>query len=185
MDAKCRDKFLVQSAPLQVWSEIDKAPPASALQEQKIRVNFLSADHDNLQSNNATGSNYHDDEPPPYGSPAERFGSPAAQSLPQDANVMGAGARSVGGEKSQSAADNAATSTSGIQNDREQPGTNTEGQSSSIASKIADPELRQRKLQEASDKVQTVVQQSGDTGVPVHVVFGLCLLSFLIAYFFF
>lgn len=54
-----------------------------------------------------------------------------------------------------------------------------------LTSQLQDPQLRQRKVQEASEKVQTVVQQSQDSGVPLQIVAGLCLISFLIAYLFF
>jgi hypothetical protein len=54
-----------------------------------------------------------------------------------------------------------------------------------LTSQLSDPQLRQRKVQEASEMMQTVVQQSNESGVPVQIVAGLCLLSFLIGYLFF
>ncbi len=54
-----------------------------------------------------------------------------------------------------------------------------------LSDQIQDPQLRQRKVQEASEKVQTVVQQSHETGVPLQIVAALCLISFLIGYLFF
>lgn len=58
-------------------------------------------------------------------------------------------------------------------------------QISKLTGQLQDPQFRQRKVQEANEKVQTVVAQSQESGVPLQIVAGLCLLSFLIAYLFF
>ena len=58
-----------------------------------------------------------------------------------------------------------------------------------LKEKLADQGLRQRKIGGETEKAPApLVQQqpqSAEAGVPVQMVAGLCLLSFLIAYFFF
>ena len=41
-----------------------------------------------------------------------------------------------------------------------------------LTAQAQDPQVRQRKVQEASDKMQTVVQQSQEGGVPLQIVAG-------------
>ncbi|KAL8711548.1 MAG: hypothetical protein Q9220_003958 [cf. Caloplaca sp. 1 TL-2023] len=91
-DARCRDKFLVQTVALSrdsdtsnvpaVWQNIEKASKSS-IQERKIRVVFLSADGNNITSSHQTthGGHLGDDAPPAYGSPAPSFGSPGAEAI--------------------------------------------------------------------------------------------------------
>lgn len=57
-----------------------------------------------------------------------------------------------------------------------------------LKDKLADQGLRQRKIGGESEKPPAALAQqvqSVEAGVPVRIVAGLCLLSFLIAYFFF
>jgi hypothetical protein len=58
-----------------------------------------------------------------------------------------------------------------------------------LKEKLADQGLRQRKIGGEFDKSPAALvqqqAQSIEAGVPVKIVAGLCLLSFLIAYFFF
>jgi hypothetical protein len=57
-----------------------------------------------------------------------------------------------------------------------------------LRDRLADQGLRQRKIGGETEKSATPAlqqQQSVEPGVPVQMVAGLCLLSFLIAYFFF
>lgn len=58
-----------------------------------------------------------------------------------------------------------------------------------LKERLADQGLRQRKIGGDSEKTAPTMQQQQaqpvDAGVPVQIVAGLCLLSFLIAYFFF
>ncbi|EFX01162.1 integral er membrane protein [Grosmannia clavigera kw1407] len=84
-DYKCRDKFLVQSIPItgdkefvsvqEIWDGVEK----SAIQEKKIRVNFLSAEGtaepEAVTPQRSVPTNYPDDStsdvpPPAYGSPS-------------------------------------------------------------------------------------------------------------------
>ena len=87
-DARCRDKFLVQSVAVradqevgnvtQIWTNIEQTAKSS-IQEKKIRVSFLAADGSEgtgaaILGRGAHSANGHDDElAPPYSSP-----SPAA-----------------------------------------------------------------------------------------------------------
>ena len=204
LDAKCRDKFLVQSVIMKsddvsnvaaIWSEIEKTA-RSSIQERKIRVNFLPADDATSTTNGIAQPTQHEEEPPAYSSPSPQFGSPVAHSAATSAEPKGAGTKSmedtnasssIGATKS--SVDSAATAISNAvptsQQDLKQQLADAKAQISKLTSQLGDPQLRQRKVQEASEKMQTVVQQSGETGVPVQVVAGLCLLSFLLAYFFF
>lgn len=59
-----------------------------------------------------------------------------------------------------------------------------------LKQQVAEHELRQRKpvKSETSDanlQQQQIPQQFAESGVPLHIVAGLCLLSFLLAYIFF
>jgi hypothetical protein len=209
LDAKCRDKFLVQSVVMKsddvsnvaaIWSEIEKTAKSS-IQERKIRVNFLPADGAASTANGIAAPARDEEEPPAYSSPTSQFGSPATHSATHSAvtsaETKGAGTKSMGDTNGSSSAGAAASSTIASaattvsnavpksQEDIKQQLADAKAQISKLTSQLGDPQLRQRKVQEASDKMQTVVQQSGETGVPVQIVAGLCLLSFLLAYFFF
>lgn len=199
LDAKCRDKFLVQSvltSPDQdpnvttLWQQVEKTAKAS-ISEKKIRVNFLAAVG---ASTNGTLSSSQpgEEQPPAYSSPSPQFGSPgpvASSSTPakSSSSELGRGGSSSVAEATGITAAAAAIS-------RSIPTSNEELQEQLAAAKahiqkltaqVQDPQFRQRKAQQASEKVQTVVQQSNESGVPLQIVAGLCLLSFLIAYLFF
>jgi len=98
LDAKCRDKFLVQSVPLtadkefanigSIWQHVDNADKAS-VQEKKIRVVFLPAQGSTAsltpQRNGVNGySNTDDTAPPAYRSPSppEEAFTPQTRSNP-------------------------------------------------------------------------------------------------------
>lgn len=178
LDAKCRDKFLVQSvltSPDQdpnvttLWQQVEKTAKAS-ISEKKIRVNFLAAVG---ASTNGTLSSSQpgEEQPPAYSSPSPQFGSPgpvASSSTPakSSSSELGRGGSSSVAE----ATGITAAAKAHIQK---------------LTAQVQDPQFRQRKAQQASEKVQTVVQQSNESGVPLQIVAGLCLLSFLIAYLFF
>ena len=204
LDAKCRDKFLVQSVLMKtedvsnvaaIWSDIEKTAKAS-IQERKIRVNFLPADGSASNANGDAAPTQHDDEPPAYSSPSPQFGSPAAHSAVTVIEPKGDGTKTTGetnasspsGKVSASIA-SAATAVSNAvptsQDDLKRQLADAKDQISKLTSQLGDPQLRQRKFQEAGEKMHTVAQQTGETGVPVQIVAGLCLLSFLLAYFFF
>ena len=80
-DARCRDKFLVQSVAVDantdaanigsVWSNIDTAAKSS-VQEKKIRVSFLPADAAGATTNGVSSatSTHEEEQPPAYSSPS-------------------------------------------------------------------------------------------------------------------
>ncbi|EMC97635.1 hypothetical protein BAUCODRAFT_575649 [Baudoinia panamericana UAMH 10762] len=80
-DARCRDKFLVQTVTVpsdrefttvtQIWSTVEQSAKSS-IQEKKIRVNFLPAEGTvgpAVTTNGIASSQHHDEEPPAYSSP--------------------------------------------------------------------------------------------------------------------
>lgn len=197
LDAKCRDKFLVQSVEMKsddvsnvaaIWTEIEKTSKAS-IQERKIRVNFLPADAST--TNGVAISSQHDEDPPAYSSPSPQFGSPAAHSEPKSsgsksmADTNASSSTVTGPSTIASAASAVSNALPTSQEELKQQLADAKAQISKLTSQLGDPQLRQRKIQEASEKMQTAVQQTGETGVPVQIVAALCLLSFLLAYFFF
>ena len=203
LDAKCRDKFLVQSVLMAsndasnvaaIWQNIEKTAKSS-IQERKIRVNFLPADSAKPAVNGVPTHNQ-EDEPPAYSSPSPPFGSPAthipatsvgsktttAKPLSDVKAPASGGAVSSSIGSAVTAVSNTVPSSS---EDLTQQLADAKAQISKLTSQLVDPQVRQRKVQEAGEKMQTVVQQSSETGVPLQIVAGLCLLSFLIAYLFF
>ena len=195
LDAKCRDKFLVQSVHVSdttesnltsLWQQIEKTNKGS-IQERKIRVNFLPA-----SGATTNGVASHEEQLPAYTSPTPQFGSPAPASSSEPKSVPS------GSESAKDAAVKAAEVTgvagSAAAVARAAP-SNTEelkaqlaaakDQIAGLSKQLQDPQLRQRKMQEAQQKVQTTVQQTQDSGVPLHITAVMCLVSFLIAYLFF
>jgi hypothetical protein len=207
LDAKCRDKFLVQSVVTTleeetnvaaIWSNVEKTAKSS-IQERKIRVNFLPPCCTSINGVAAvtTGATAapHDDEPPAYSSPAQ-FGSPAASSAPSTkpaADIKPTTA--AASEAATTAATVSGAATAAYTSVTKAVPTSTEelqqqlaaakAQIRKLTSQLSDPQLRQRRVHEASEKMQTVVEQSQEPGVPLQVVAGLCLLTFLIGYLFF
>ncbi|KAL9015990.1 MAG: hypothetical protein Q9185_006635 [Variospora sp. 1 TL-2023] len=86
-DARCRDKFLVQTVALApdydasnisgIWQNIEKVDKSS-IQERKIRVVFLPTNDGSSTPSRQTTQGQHlgDEAPPAYNSPAPSFGSP-------------------------------------------------------------------------------------------------------------
>ncbi|OJJ71384.1 hypothetical protein ASPBRDRAFT_196890 [Aspergillus brasiliensis CBS 101740] len=210
-DAKCKDKFLVQTVAVtrdmefaNVTSIFEKASKAS-LQERKIRVNWLPAD-DSSAAEQVTETNgtMPEEEPPAYTSPNANFQTPAA--------VVAKSANDTSPIPPPDFSDKPKREVSTPQVISESPATSTRsaivgGAASSsddlkaqlseanaqilaLKEKLADQGLRQRKIGGETEKapaplLQQQQPQSAEAGVPVQMVAGLCLLSFLIAYFFF
>jgi len=200
LDAKCRDKFLVQSVVLTgdvsnnvatVWQSVEKTGKSS-IQEKKIRVNFLPSDGAD-KTNGVAANNRAEDSPPAYSSSSPQFGSPAQGDTldkksaftksPGDAKPSSG--ISTAGASLATAATAARDAVPTSYEELKQQLADARAQVFKLTDQMSDPGLRQRKVQEASEKVQQVVQQSGESGVPLQIVAGLCLLSFLLAYFFF
>ena len=195
LDAKCRDKFLVQSVPVSdateanltsLWQQIEKTNKGS-IQERKIRVNFLPA-----AGATTNGIASHEDQPPAYTSPTPQFGSPAPASssdvkseptTADSARETATRAAEVTGVSGAAAA--VASAVPSNSEDMKAQLASARDQITSLTKQLQDPQVRQRKVAEAQEKVQTVVQQSQDSGVPLHITAVLCLISFLIGYLFF
>lgn len=211
LDTRCRDKFLVQSVTIpagaetgsvqQIWSNVE-ATAKGSVQEKKIRVTFLPADGQQ-QTNGVSGAG-EDEHAPSYSSP-----SPAAVT-PQ--RSMGSGA-AVGAISTPSDRPSDAKNRGEAVASAYNPET-TENQSmmSSVSSAIpTNRDDLQRQLDAANAKVKQLQEQaseglrqrkvggdakSGNTstgmqnapapgGVPIQIAALLCVICFLLAYFFF
>jgi hypothetical protein len=205
-DARCRDKFLVQSVAIspsagptdgsnisQIWSNIEQTAKSS-IQERKIKVNFLPADSGATQTNGVPASNHEDDQPPAYSSPSP---SAAAVTPSRDREVKTEGDTTLGNSIMGGAAavglgGAAAAVSNTIPTSQEDLRGQLDSANATIQKLRADAAegLRQRKPQEAAQKAVDSVQQSlqnapAPGGVPIQYVAALCLLCFLLAYLFF
>lgn len=203
LDARCRDKFLVQSVLVDdseesnvatLWSNVEKTSKGS-IQEQKIRVQFLPPG-DSTPHVNGGRASFHSgvtgtDEPPAYSSPTPAYGSPApASSAEAKSPSMAESTRSTASNAADAtgisgAASAVANAVPKNQDDLNQQLAAAQARIKDLSNQLSDPQVRQRKVAETQEKVQQVVQQSQDSGVPLHIVAALCLVSFLIAYLFF
>jgi hypothetical protein len=197
-DAKCRDKFLVQSVAIapgtdtsanvsQIWSNIEQSAKSS-IQERKIRVSFLPADG-SAQPNGV--SHLGDDEQPPaYSSPSPSAVTPSRGTTSEaqgDDSTMGS--TIIGGASTAASSTAAALPTS--QDDLKQQLSEANAKIARLQEQVVEG-IRQRKPQEAASKAvesakqsMQTAQQQAPAGVPVAIVAGLCLFCFLIAYLFF
>ncbi|KAI9930851.1 hypothetical protein ASPWEDRAFT_98998 [Aspergillus wentii DTO 134E9] len=197
-DAKCKDKFLVQTVAVtrdmefaNVTSIFEKASKSS-IQERKIRVNWLAAGAEEGAETN--GVDAHEDEPPAYTSPST-FETPAVGLSKKAAEDTSPIPPPDFSEKQRREtltpqSNEASTFASTPSDDLKAQLSEANSQIQKLQEKLAEG-LRQRKTGGDTAKVPTppLAQQqhtqSSESGVPVQVVAGLCLLSFLIAYFFF
>ncbi|KAL2757966.1 hypothetical protein ACRALDRAFT_2025651 [Sodiomyces alcalophilus JCM 7366] len=201
---KCRDKFLVQSAPITADKEfasishVLETTDRASIQEKKIRVAWLPADKFSIAaatpSRPSAGDNSTVDTPDVTGTfsspgddgrtgltppPAYDVSSPASKEEDArselDQSVVSAAASAV--------AHNAQLTYEELKEKLAQA-------EATIRKLQQDSGLRQRvksaseKVQEVSTKQAAAVQRSVE-GVPVQLVALLCLLSFLLAYFVF
>ena len=204
-DARCRDKFLVQSVAIkadseaanvaQVWANIEQNAKSS-IQEKKIRVTFLPADG----SATTNGVAAHDDEPPAYAaSPTPSAVTPQRQSATTTGDkdvqsdegntTMNSIAEGTGLAAAGGAVGAAAASIPTNQDDLKQQLEDAKATISRLQAQAAEG-IRQRKPQETAKEAVNSVQQSMQNapapgGVSIQIVAGLCLLCFLIAYLFF
>ncbi|TDZ15921.1 Vesicle-associated membrane protein-associated protein [Colletotrichum sidae] len=204
LDAKCRDKFLVQSVPITADKEfasianiLDNTDKTS-LQERKIRVNWLAADDQATNGASATASTpnrrsvvngeHTPDVSHVYSSPSQEAdaGASPSASRPTTSDVK----EDTVSEKAQStvsAVSNIAVSTA--QATYEELKQKLQQAEAKIASLQDNSGLRQR-VKTESEKAPSTQQavaavRQGVEGVSVQVVAILCLVSFLLAYFFF
>ncbi|EEA27897.1 phosphatidylinositol-binding protein scs2 [Talaromyces marneffei ATCC 18224] len=214
-DAKCKDKFLVQSVAItgdlefsNVTSIFEKAPK-SAIQERKIRVTYLPA------AGISNEPAHTDEEPPAYGSPGSAFETPAPTAKkivdasspisapnfektpkPETPEISKEGESSPF-ESTPSAAANAtapAEPKSDFTDNAKEQLSDALAQIQRLKAQLTEQGegLRQRKVDEDSSiskagntLQQQIAQPAAELGVPVQIVAALCLLSFLLAYFFF
>ncbi|KAH8697231.1 putative integral ER membrane protein Scs2 [Talaromyces proteolyticus] len=205
-DAKCKDKFLVQSVAItgdlefsNVTSIFEKAPKAS-VQERKIRVTFLPADATN-------GVAHAEEELPAYSSPAANFETPVPTASKSVSNTSPISQPNFDKTpKAETPAESPKEVDLSTSEDAKTTGTSIVATASgNVEQLLADARaeirrlkdelsegLRQRKTDRTSegDKSAPLLQQqhpqaAAEAGVPVQIVAALCLLSFLLAYFFF
>ncbi|KAG8528007.1 uncharacterized protein KY384_006923 [Bacidia gigantensis] len=214
-DARCRDKFLVQSIPITperdnpspniIWSNVEKTAKTE-IEEKKIRVSFLPADGaaatpNHRQVNGVSG----DEAPPAYGTGSPSYASPAPQAVTPDTRSAPSDSRPNTGvfeaNKGETPSSTVGAIIPNIANAVPTSKEELESQLSaakekikSLTSQAEEQVLRQRKSdainQDSRERVTTGttgmgVQQQPADGVPVQMVAALCLLSFLLAYFFF
>ncbi|KAJ5179775.1 hypothetical protein N7492_002985 [Penicillium capsulatum] len=204
-DAKCKDKFLVQSVAVtrdmefaNVTSIFEKASK-SAVIERKIRVVYLASDSDSEPKN--VNDSVVEDEPPAYSSPGGNFETPAPKKSAADsASPVPAPEFTEKSAKSQpspppsepaSTFSNAKTAVANVlpsSDELKAQLTEANAQIQRLKDRLADQGLRQRKTGSEAKATPATMQQQhapSEPGVPLQIVAGLCLLSFLIAYLFF
>jgi len=216
-DAKCRDKFLVQSVAVTPDKEFNNAAAIwqnaeaekHTVQERKIRVAFLpeiGGGANTPQRNGVNGTSHSDTPesglPPSYRSPSpeEAFtpqrGSVAPtgpisklESEPAGANSLGDAKASAGNPATSGSASTGAAVSNAIPTSVEELKAQLAQAQATIASYSQEGGLRMRKsagaaAEDAQATVETI-KQNAPEGVPLQIVAGLCLLSFLMAYLFF
>jgi hypothetical protein len=195
----------------QIWSGIE-ATNKSSIQEKKIRVVFLPADGQQHQSNGAASSvasgldnsHYSEDNPPAYSSPSPQAATPQRS---QPTGPVSTFDEKPDGAKSRGDAVNSAY------NPAQSSGSGLAGAAAAVSNAIptsqddvrrqldeakatisrlqeqASSGLRQRNVAGSEEKSSTqnglAAKATSTGGVSVQIVALLCLLCFLIAYFFF
>lgn len=200
-DTKCRDKFLVQSVPISgdlefsnvqtIWESVEK----SQVQEKKIRVVFLPAGGAGSaggvaatpirQQNFTNGVEQTPDTvpPPAYSSPDEH--------RPTSSNAPPSEGASEYKDDPDVTAPIAASPQVPTDISKEEVKRDLASSGGSAASPAEQEGLRQRKGPTAAAdvpkaaQIATAARPQGTEGVPIQIVAALCLVSFLLAYFFF
>ncbi|KAM0242997.1 hypothetical protein ACHAP5_007028 [Fusarium lateritium] len=211
-DARCRDKFLVQSAPITADKEfasvanVLETADKALLIERKIRVNWLAAGSDANQAPNrpmstpnkqaiANGANDTPDVSRTYSSPGARDDSPSTAPPPYHSPQE----PSYDEDRPKSAYEEAegkiSQATTAIKETAEMTYEEIKAklvQAEQQLVALKDNGLRQRNVKSTSNEddkrplaqaAQAVTQTV--EGVPVQMAAILCLVSFLLAYFFF
>ncbi|KAH7011405.1 PapD-like protein [Ilyonectria destructans] len=212
VDARCRDKFLVQSAPItsdkefasiaNVLDTTDKA----LLQERKIRVNWLSANPEHDQSASrpmavtpsknslSNGANETPEVPRAFSSPGasdETSPSTAPPPYPTEDTPVHDEEPEEKSEAKSTISQATAAVTSAAETTVDALKAKLAQAEAQIAS-LKETGLRQRNVKSAPvddekrpvAKMNQAVKQTVE-GVPVQIAALLCLISFLLAYFFF
>ncbi|KAG2162745.1 VAMP-associated protein [Aureobasidium pullulans] len=219
LDAKCRDKFLVQSVAIsadkeypnvsQIWSHIEQTAKSS-IQEKKIRVVFLPPEgvadtgvgghmDDSIATFNSVSPQ---PQTPQRGSDAPVVGAISRpEERPIDNKHLGDAVDSARNPATDRSTYSDSTTTQSFINSIPTSADDVKAKLAEAQATIArmsqerdDQGLRQRKTdavnQDSKERISAGttglgVQKAPTGGVPVQVVAGLCLLCFLIAYFFF
>ncbi|KAJ5725791.1 PapD-like protein [Penicillium malachiteum] len=198
-DAKCKDKFLVQSVAVtkdmefaNVTSIFEKSSKSSVV-ERKIRVTWLAPITEPKEQSHL------DDEPPAYPSPNATYETPAPRKTtaeqgspippPDFSEKLKSESSPPPNEPSSfTSAKAAVINALPSSDDLKAQLSDANAQIQRLKDRLADQGLRQRKTGGEAKAAPATMQQThtqGETGVPLQIVAGLCLLSFLIAYFFF
>jgi hypothetical protein len=211
MDAKCRDKFLVQSVAVTadkeftnisaIWQHVDEAEKSS-VQEKKIRVVYLPAESSNVigaaatpLKNGVNGSSHETPETAPPAYSTQRSPSPEETYTPETrrSTINPQSAIKKEDEDSRSLADARSTSSSiaaAVPPTYDDLKAKLAEAQATIASYSQEAGLRMRKVakgETSSETVNNLAQQvhQAPQGVPLQIVAALCLVSFLLAYLFF
>ncbi|KAH7325779.1 PapD-like protein [Stachybotrys elegans] len=203
LDAKCRDKFLVQSAAItpdkefaSIASVLDSTEK-SKVQERKIRVNWQAAGEDPASLAPAAAvtpskpslTNGASETP----EPSRNFSSPSANLESSQADLRSVESHdddNVSEAPKSVVSSAAATVSNAAQLTYEELKAKLAQAETQIAS-LKDSGLRQRNVKgspESNPKPAPTLAQANRppaSGVPVPIVALLCLISFLLAYFFF
>lgn len=214
-DAKCRDKFLVQSAPITADKEfasvanVLETTEKAHLVERKIRVNWLAAGEADQASNRplstpnkqaiANGINDTPDVSRTFSSPGIRDESPSSSAAPPPYQSPKESAYED--EKPKSTYEESevkstiAQATTAIKETAELTYEELKAKLAQAEQQLValkDSGLRQRNVKSASsdDEKRPLAQTAQAVtqtveGVPVQMAAILCLVSFLLAYFFF
>lgn len=209
-DAKCRDKFLVQSVQITAEKEFNNVPSLwahieqtakSSIQERKIRVAFLPADATTPAKTNGV---HRAEDTPSQRSPSPDAVTPhhtstapvgpvsSVDSKPSDSRSLGDAVSSARNPATESIT---SSLSSAIPTSREDVQTQLQAAKEQIAkltSQLQDQgELRRRKGVEALEEkgypkaAQALAHPNQAAGVPLQWVAILCLVSFLLAWIFF
>jgi len=200
-DAKCRDKFLVQtiaitadlesSSPSALWSHIEQTSKSS-IHEKKIRVQFLAADAA-TPTKGANGVSHA--ETPAGASPSPDAVTPHASAAAPVSAISGFASRAEYGS-SRNVSDE--TASSGIvaslpsSADVGAQLTQAKSEIARLTQQLKEQgELRQRKVATALEEkgfpkaAQAIAHPNQTAGIPLQYAALLCLISFILAWVFF
>jgi len=186
LDYKCRDKFLVQSVPISadreavnvqaIWSHVEKNE-REAIKERKIRVIFLAEGQTASASASAGDVSFEPSSPQGH-TDVMSTPAPSAPSKP-------ASSKRESYAPSTDAA--SALSASGILDKDSDSLAAAKATIARLEEQLRDHEQRLRKAAESKlggGNMGTLTTHPPE-GVPVPITAGLCLLAFLLAWFFF
>ncbi|KAF2100818.1 VAMP-associated protein [Rhizodiscina lignyota] len=203
LDAKCKDKFLVQSVPIPadkdsgsistIWQGIEQTNKSS-ISERKIRVNFLPADGEatSTPKKQVNGVN-HAESTPSQASPSMAAFTPTGTDRSETTDRTRKVADTVSGAAAgaaatvQSTARSAAAAVPTSTNELKEQLAAAQRQIEQLKKQLAEQNvLRQRKTETGattSEKGGLAQQvQQAPAGVPVQIVAALCLICFILAY---